>query len=539
MSQENLCVLIDFENIAAGTEKEGLGRFNMRAVMNRLKEKGRILVSRAYGDWGRFSKFKQSLLEQGVSMMELTSYRGQEKNRADIALVVDAMELAFTRDYLTTYVLLSGDSDFTPLVTRLRELNKKVIGIGTKGSTSRLLSESCDEFIFYENIKRRNDSMNTGDKAKFSLEKAHEILKDSIEGIQKDQPGPVSAGIIKQSIQRKYPTFDEGEFGFSGFTRFLRSAEKKGLVSLLKNERAGGYKVDFPGEEDNGPVEELETLPTLEGEPLRLRNLLNSEGYNPTTHMIRHTVIHEFVDHVQERQKRKKRNTLRYVYSDIQRKCRNTEPVVNSKHVRHIIDAMKAAGLLLHPNGEPVRSENAQFMIKNDAEELMIGLREFYVKYLLDMGEELNDSEKLSVLLWGDENHSQKVEEMVCWMRLEVSENTAETGTEKEAETENKVGSEKVKENPRRKLNPQKKKAEQRTTQLILRKFLPKVPNRNPSQQIPKKQKFLKPRKRIKAKKKKLLRRSARQDQRRLLRKPKQQRKKPLKRTVRLQKNRL
>ena len=92
MSEENLCVLIDFENIAAGTEKEGLGRFNIRTVMNRLKEKGRILVTRAYGDWGRYSKFKQSLLEQGVSMMELTSYRGQEKNRADIALVVDAME---------------------------------------------------------------------------------------------------------------------------------------------------------------------------------------------------------------------------------------------------------------------------------------------------------------------------------------------------------------------------------------------------------------------------------------------------------------
>ena len=150
MAEENLCVLIDFENIAAGTERENLGKFNIRMVMNRLKEKGRILISRAYGDWGRFANFKQSLLEQGVSMMELTSYRGQDKNRADIALVVDAMELAYTRDYISTFVLLSGDSDFTPLVMRLKELNKRVIGLGTKGSTSRLLAESCDEFIFYE-----------------------------------------------------------------------------------------------------------------------------------------------------------------------------------------------------------------------------------------------------------------------------------------------------------------------------------------------------------------------------------------------------
>ena len=106
MKEQNLCILIDFENIAAGTERENLGRFNTKLVMNHLKEKGRVVISRAYGDWGRFAKFKQALLEQGISMMELTSYRGQDKNRATFALVVDAMELVYSRPHIQTFVLL-------------------------------------------------------------------------------------------------------------------------------------------------------------------------------------------------------------------------------------------------------------------------------------------------------------------------------------------------------------------------------------------------------------------------------------------------
>ena len=148
--ERNLAVLIDHENIATGCEKEGLGRFDVRIVMRRLKDKGRILVSRAYADWGRWNRFKLDLVHEGVQMVELTSHGMQSKNRADIALAVDAMELAYTRSYVDTFVILSGDSDFTPLVMRLKELNKRVIGCGTRRSTSRLIAETCDEFLFYE-----------------------------------------------------------------------------------------------------------------------------------------------------------------------------------------------------------------------------------------------------------------------------------------------------------------------------------------------------------------------------------------------------
>lgn len=442
MSERNLCVLIDFENIAAGTEKEGLGRFNIRAVMRRLKDKGRILVTRAYGDWGRFAKFKQGLLEQGVQMMELTSYRGQDKNRADIALVVDAMELAFTRDYLDTYVLLSGDSDFTPLVMRLKELNKRVIGIGTRGSTSRLLAEGCDEFIYYENIKRsdvkRSDASqhhsrrsnhhsnnhsnsHSPSPATPSLSKyeAMSLLVETIEGVQKETPGPVLAGLLKQSVQRKEPTFDESDYGFAGFARFLESAQQKGLIILLQDNKSGGYRVELPSGDEPPVVSHDEDDSTraaaLEGRAEQLREHLAEQGFNPLNQFIRHTVIHEFVDHVQERQARKKRNTLMYVHGDIARRCRKTDPFVPPKDVSVILNALQAAGELLHSDGNPVRSNSAHFTLSKDAEELLQALRKFYVQQLLASGEDVNDSGALSELLWGNREHQRDAEELVAW----------------------------------------------------------------------------------------------------------------------------
>lgn len=421
MKEENLCVLIDFENIAAGTEKAKLGRFNIRLVMNRLKEKGRILVTRAYGDWGRFAKFKQSLLEQGVSMMELTSYRGQDKNRADIALVVDAMELAYTREYITTFVLLSGDSDFTPLAMRLKELNKRVIGLGTKGSTSRLLSESCDEFIFYESLLRNSKTSDPAQDENLPKTKkeAIDILVQTIEGIQKDKPGPVSVGFLKQSIMRKYPTFDEGEYGFSNFTAFLKEIQKNKKIVLLKDPRSQGFQIDmYQSEIDDIQLPEV---PDMSIEARSLWDKLIDLKLNPTSHMIRHTVVHELVDHVTERMAKKKRNSLKYVYSDIQRRCRKTDPPISATDVRHVITATKVAGLLLHPNGDPVRSENAQFIIKHDAEALLVQLREYYIQQLLNSGQELQNSSALSELLWGDKEHAEEAMEIVSWLKFEDS----------------------------------------------------------------------------------------------------------------------
>ena len=442
--EQNLAVLIDFENLAAGTEKEGLGRFKVEAVMRRLKDKGRILVARSYGDWGRFARFKQDLLRQSVTLMELTSYRGQEKNRADIALAVDAMELAYTRDYIDTFVVMSGDSDFTPLITRLKELNKRVIGIGTRRSTSGLLKDACDEFIFYDSLVR-NEPPAAREPARrpepaeperdevetLSKEEALALLVETTAGLQRDAPGPVLASVIKASILRKEPAFDESEYGYSGFARMLEDARDKGLLSLSKDERAGGYRVDLTSDEDRPSAapaddepedDEDDDLPGLDGEAARLRNLLRDNGTDPLNPLFRHTVVYEFVDHVSDRIARKKRNTLMYVVGDISRRCRKTDPQIPAKHVRSIIVGLARAGLLLHPDGKPVRGQTAPFLIQKDAEGMLHDLNVWFLQRLAELGESLTDARSLSQLLYGDEEHVLRVEEMVAWLMHEAGD---------------------------------------------------------------------------------------------------------------------
>lgn len=437
MPDPNICVLIDFENIAAGTEKAQLGKFNIDAVMNRLKERGRILIARAYGDWGRYAKFKQDLLRAGVAMMELTSYRGQDKNRADIALVVDAMELAFSRDHIDTYVLLSGDSDFTPLVMKLREFNKHVIGVGTRPSTSRLLSASCDEFIFYENIRRGANKPvevsgeESGEETvTITKVEAFEKLVEAVQGLQRDLAGPVSSGVLKQAVLRKIPTFDEAEYGYTGFAKFLEGAKKKGLITLNADTRAGGYFVSLIGDSTSSSdtaEESKSTLPQLSPEADRLREVLTSKKNNPTTHFMRHVLVHELVDHVQERALKKKRNTLLYLFGDINRRCRKTDPVVPPEFVRAIINSLHSAGCLLHPDGNPVRNQKANFVIQQEPEELLTKLRDHYLRTLLEAGENLENSGALSELLWGDEEHTLEIEQALSWVQLELSKDVEST----------------------------------------------------------------------------------------------------------------
>jgi uncharacterized protein (TIGR00288 family) len=447
--EQNLCVLIDFENISAGCEKERLGRFDIQAVMNRLKDKGRILEARAYGDWGRYARQKGQLLEAGVQMQELPSYGGHDKNRADIALVVDAMDLVYTRDFIDTYVILSGDSDFTPLVMRLRSMNKRVVGIGTRSSTSRLLIAACDEFIFYESLKRRRpnkpEKTNQPEEARrteataltMTKAEAFEFLVETFEGLQKDDPQPVLAGIIKQSMQRKAPTFNEGDYGFNGFARFLEAARDKGLVGLARAERAGGYKVFEPGgtpnEEDASDEASSDGLPELTGPAAELRSLLDKMGVSPLTYMICHTVIHEFVDHITERAQRKRKNTLRYTVGDTARRCRKTDPPVATRHVRFVLNGLAQAGALLHADGNPVRSQSAPFTVSKDPEELLDMLVDFYLVTLRSTGVELDDPMAISWLLYGDDEHAELMTQRIANLPDPIEEEEA-SATEEASE---------------------------------------------------------------------------------------------------------
>lgn len=399
--ERNLAVLIDFENIATGCEKEGLGRFDVKLVMRRLKDKGRILVARSYADWGRWSRFKQDLVGQGVMMVELTTHGMQSKNRADIALVVDAMELAYTRDYVDTFVVLSGDSDFTPLVMRLKELNKRVIGCGTRGSTSRLIAELCDEFFFYdtlkqearkvearveprpsreeeeeeeEEIRRAEEDERVPAKA-LTLDQAFALLVETVVNHQRDEAAPVSAGVLKTSMKRKAPTFSEEDLGMRTFARFLESAAKRGLVTLLRDERGGGYRVDLP-------QAAAETIPAEAREPVgsharTLLGILAEEGLEVAGPVERRAVVRELVAVCDERARRNRKCAVQWVLGDLLRRVRVAHPDLSTRTAKGVVNALVRAGLLIHPDGTPVRTAVAPFQPPESAASLLDGLDRF------------------------------------------------------------------------------------------------------------------------------------------------------------------
>ena len=249
---QNLTLFIDFENIAIGVAEAGT-RFDVQLVLERLLEKGNILVKRAYADWARFKDYKTPLHEAAVELIEIPQRRMTGKNSADIRMVVDVMDLSFNKPHLGTFVVASGDSDFSPLVSKLRENNKYVIGLGVRGSTSALLVSSCDEFIYYEDLvreqERKTDTRQRlpGRLAKVPEKKveAFELLIDAVRGLVREDKDVLWGSMIKQTMKRKNPSFDESTHGYSSFSKLLEDAQKTGIVKLKKDERSGGYVVEL------------------------------------------------------------------------------------------------------------------------------------------------------------------------------------------------------------------------------------------------------------------------------------------------------
>ena len=427
--ERNLAVLIDFENIATGCEKEGLGRFDIRIVMRRLKDKGRISVARSFADWGRWNRFKLDLVHEGVTMVELTSHGMQSKNRADIALVVDAMELAFTRNFIDTFVILSGDSDFTPLVMRLKELNKRVIGCGTRGSTSRLIAETCDEFFFYDTL--RNESRlepmrppkqmpaaaaasssfssipapvpETDEEEGLTLDEAFELLVETLENHQRDEPAPVHASVLKASMKRKEPTFSEVDLGMRTFARFLETAAQKGLVTLSRDDRAGGVRVDLPqSAHDEAPQARPTSVRTLGPEARRLQGLLAEAGLEIGEPRERRIVVEQFVATCAERARRNRSCAIQFVLGDILRRTKQEAPDIAPRTVKAVTHALLRAGLLIHPNGEAARATTAPFIAPESAAQLLDELHAAGLRALVARGENPDDT-VLTELFMGTE----------------------------------------------------------------------------------------------------------------------------------------
>ena len=245
MSDEfKLAVYFDFENLALGVKEARYPSFEIGPILQRLVEKGRIIVKRAYADWEGYTDYKRPLHEAGVELIYVPKRRYSGKNSADIRMVVDAIDLCYSKDHVNFFVIASGDSDFTPLVTKLRENDKTVIGLGVKNSTSPLFVENCDEFIFYEDIVRLKQKRSTID-AKVPAKKAEAFqrIMDAIDALVRESKDVIWASMVKQTIKRKHPDFDEGYYGYGSFSQLITDMREQGLIEIEKDQKSGGFVI--------------------------------------------------------------------------------------------------------------------------------------------------------------------------------------------------------------------------------------------------------------------------------------------------------
>ena len=240
-----LAVFIDFENLALGFHGKRKSKFEISKVLERLVEKGKVVVKKAYADWSRFSEYTRALHEEGIELIEIPKRSQTGKNSADIRLCVDAIDLAWAKEHITTFVIVSGDSDFSPLVSKLKENGKHVIGLGMKQSTSDMLRDSCDEFIYYEDLERVQTTTITLPELGISTkqQEAFSILMESIVALMRENKEVLWSSMIKDTIRRKRPIFDESYYGYRTFSSLLEDAQKHGLVQLRTDQRSGTYVV--------------------------------------------------------------------------------------------------------------------------------------------------------------------------------------------------------------------------------------------------------------------------------------------------------
>lgn len=242
---QSLAVFIDFDNMALGYKKKTEIDFDIGEVLGRLVEKGKVIVKKAYADWGRYPKHKRQFHEAAIELIEIPKRGMTGKNSADIRLVVDALDLCYSKDHIDTFVVVSGDSDFSPLISKLKENGKYTIGLGMKDSTSELLLNNCDEFIYYEELKpppppERKSTTVQVPKAK---QKVFQLLVDSVTALLRENKPILYSSMVKDTMKRKQPSFNESSHGYRTFSELLEDAERHKLVVIQKDQRSGTYVV--------------------------------------------------------------------------------------------------------------------------------------------------------------------------------------------------------------------------------------------------------------------------------------------------------
>jgi uncharacterized protein (TIGR00288 family) len=275
-TNKSMAVFCDFENVALGVREAKYDRFDIGKVLERLLLKGSIVVKKAYCDWDRYKEFKAPMHGASFELIEIPHVRQSGKNSADIRMVVDALDLCYTKAHVDTFVIVSGDSDFSPLVSKLRENDKTVIGVGVKKSTSDLLVSACDEFIYYDDLVREQKvrkpapasgprsrkpegrkaekapaapapaAVPLGDEDK--VQEALDLVMATVDALldERGEEEMIWGSMVKQTLKRRKPGFNETYYGFRSFNQLLEEAQARSLVSLERDEKSGGYIVRPP-----------------------------------------------------------------------------------------------------------------------------------------------------------------------------------------------------------------------------------------------------------------------------------------------------
>jgi uncharacterized protein (TIGR00288 family) len=267
----NMALFCDFENIALGVRDARYAQFDIKKVLERLLLKGSIVVKKSYCDWDRYKEFKSTMHEAAFELIEIPHVRQSGKNSADIRMVVDALDLCYTKSHVDAFVIISGDSDFSPLVSKLRENNKYVIGIGVKNSTSDLLSANCDEFIFYDDLVREQEAKQKRSankppaKASTSSKKsavsrgeddkrqeALDFIVETVEALiaERGSDEKIWGSLVKTTMQRRKPGFTESFYGFRSFKDLVEDAKKRELLVVERDEKSGQYTIRVPDTEE-------------------------------------------------------------------------------------------------------------------------------------------------------------------------------------------------------------------------------------------------------------------------------------------------
>jgi uncharacterized protein (TIGR00288 family) len=261
----NLALFCDFENVALGVREAKYAQFDINKVLERLLLKGSIVVKKAYCDWERYKDFRAAMHYASFELIEVPHVSQSGKNSADIRMVVDALDLCYTKSHVDTFVILSGDSDFSPLVSKLRENNKTVIGVGVKNSTSNLLIANCDEFIYYDDLvrvqkpqpapKKKTEAKGTATVAAparksdtSKKQEAFDIVRETVEALiaERGEEEKLWGSMVKQALKRRKPGFNESYYGFKSFNGLLEEAQARRLLELERDDKSGGYLVKVP-----------------------------------------------------------------------------------------------------------------------------------------------------------------------------------------------------------------------------------------------------------------------------------------------------